>query len=90
MLEPVVPAADAVDGELLEVAKPLLLLGWSAPAALVTRVAIESTLKDLLTAAGLASRIPEKAGIGELTDMMYRRHRRALAPHAYRGTKLFT
>jgi hypothetical protein len=48
-----VPHADAVGGNLIEAAKPLVLLGWSAPAALAARCALERCLREIAAAAGM-------------------------------------
>jgi hypothetical protein len=48
-----VPYAASVDHNPLEVAKPLLLLGWSAPAALAARVALERSLRELAAKHGI-------------------------------------
>lgn len=48
-----VPAADTVDHNPLEAAKPLLLLGWTAPAALTARVALAQPIRQLADSAGL-------------------------------------
>ena len=53
-----VPHADAVDGNLMEAAKPMLLLGWSVPAVLTARVLLERAVTALVIANGIRNRVP--------------------------------
>ena len=57
-----VPAADTVGHNPLEAAKPLLLLGWTAPAALICRVAFEEVLRNYIYAHGYRNAFTYRTG----------------------------
>ena len=67
MIAATVPQADQVGHDLLEAAKPLLLLGWTAPALLAARVALEQCLRTI--AAERLVEIPERATIGTIVRL---------------------
>lgn len=63
-----VPRAEHVDHDLFQVAKPLLLLGWSGPAALAARCALEQTLRTFAESRGVEPSY--KSGITAIADAL--------------------
>lgn len=61
-----VPQAADVGHNPLEVAKPLLILGWHAPAAISARVALEQCLREVVEASGHMPKYP--LGIAAIAD----------------------
>lgn len=81
-----VPHYNAVGGDLIIASKSLAMLGWSAPAALTARVAIERGLIELNQ--HYHTRLPERPTVGTLVDRLYRK-RKWLAPNLRRCMPLY-
>lgn len=70
MLDARLPRADEVDGDLIQAAQPMLLLGWSEPALLTARCALERAILEALSDFGLSDDIPTRRGLRDRLDRL--------------------
>lgn len=64
------PPAESVDGDLMTAAQGLLLLGWTAPAVLTARVALEQSMVSAIVSAGIQQDRKPKVSPGRLCRLL--------------------
>lgn len=75
------PHADDVGGDLIEAAKPMLLLGWNAPAVATARCAIDVAVNRVLAEFGLTGsgvRLRDRLDYLQESGLIKRRFRKDL------------